>query len=317
MSFERHGKDVPAFFDCRGLSAETYRPSPTQRIPEASLLPDASVPCAPQASSLHRLSRVPAVPASPEPSAPTKVALFSLAGGVGKTTLATSIARILSGRSVQTVLVNCSPPVAVATCPPEKTPRLGPLSFVHAPNGDRVGSVTVIDVCPRALNREHVGGPAALWTKGATCQADLVLFDMPVTLDPASREVLLGADHIVIPLAPDLQSAASIGLLESLPQFQHRPRPQVHYVLNRYDDSSSFHREVRVRIETMLGGRLHLVAIREDRLVKEASACGKTIAEYAPEAAVLRDLHSVAEWVGRLRSRPPSIVPDMTSEAVA
>ncbi len=154
MSFERREMCAPALFDNCGLIAETFRQSPPQSIPEASPLPDVPVPWAPQASSpqgsigepLQWLGRVQAVIASPKQSASTKVALFSLAGGVGKTTLATTIARFLSGRSVHTVLVHCSAKAAVTQGLPEKAPRLAPLSSRHAPSGK--GSVTVIHALP-------------------------------------------------------------------------------------------------------------------------------------------------------------------------
>ncbi len=325
MNLEIRARDVTALFDRLGLSSSTYREFPSQKTAATPLNVESLTP-APKAAGtsgslvaapspfleklpkpnsspemrwnvLHSISKTSAESRKTSRSSVTKVAFFSLSGGVGKTTLAASLARVLGSRSLHVVLVNRSHEYAMEQYLPAKAPRFGGIGFMHAPVGGKGAPVTVINASSLNAWEGGEGSQTAFLTAQATRNADILLVDLPVTLDLSSREVLIGSDHIVIPLIPDLQSVASIEPLEAMLTFHQRPAPEVHYILNRYDESRLFHREVRARLQKLVGSRLHAVAVREDRLVQEATGGGLTIADYAPEAGVNGDLQSLADWL--------------------
>jgi cellulose biosynthesis protein BcsQ len=76
-----------------------------------------------------------------------------------------------------------------------------------------------------------------------------------------------------------------------------RDSGQTFYVLNKYDASVPFHRDVRERMCAVLGERLLPFSIRRTDQVSEALAAGVTVVDYAPNAPVVDDLKLLAQWV--------------------
>ena len=264
-------------------------------------------------------------------SAPTRVAFFSLAGGTGKTTLAVSLACLLGRRSMQVLLVNYSNDLGLQHYLQPKSPRFGLISFLHAPEGSGGIPVTVIDASANgpAASKGSFGSSVSSFAEGkheshsalliqqASQSADIILYDMPVTTDRACRELLRTADHILVPLQPDLQSAASIPVLDSLLALSPGHGPEVKFLINRFEPSRPFHRDLRERVECRLGDRLLPMVIRDEPLVSEAMASRLTVPDYAPSAPITQDFEVLADWLCLLESRSPQAAVSHSQGAVA
>jgi len=96
-------------------------------------------------------------------------------------------------------------------------------------------------------------------------------------------------------LVPDIASVLSVN--DDLLTEEQCDRGQTFYLLNKYDKEVSFHREVRERLSWMLGDRLLPFTIRRSDQFAEALAAGITVMSYTPKAAVVGDLKLLAQWV--------------------
>jgi cellulose biosynthesis protein BcsQ len=72
---------------------------------------------------------------------------------------------------------------------------------------------------------------------------------------------------------------------------------QPFYLLNKFDASVAFHRDVRDRLSSALGERLLPFTIRRSDQVAEALASGLTVMDYAPNAPVVEDFKLLAQWL--------------------
>ena len=334
-------RDVRALYARLGLEAAGYREFERSRTQTAAVSEAPSAELGPR--PLHSLETMPAparlieaphtkearwnalntMAVGTEPShraaraRATRVAFFSLAGGVGKTTLAVNVARALSSRSRDAVLVNCSHSFSFEPYLSSRTPRFGVLSFLHAPAGVAALPVTVIQSAAAELTDEARAGSPALFLEQASSSSEILLFDMPVGLDHASRELLSSVDHLIVPLVPDLQSGASANVIEALLRIGNRRGPEISFLFNRYDESRSFHREIRSRVSKLLGARLLPITVREDRALQEAAGSGLVLAEHAPESPVLSDLHALTGWICSLGANSIGTLPEIARGATA
>jgi cellulose biosynthesis protein BcsQ len=212
--------------------------------------------------------------------------------------------------------VNCNPAFALAPYL-SGAQRLGTIAFLHHPSGTPGVPVTIVDASPSSLAGGKDESSTAMLVKEAILHADIVLFDMPAVVDDACRYMLMSADHIIVPITPDLRSECGIDVLESLLRSEDWDGPELHYILNRYDHSRSFHRAVRARMEISLQGRLNPVVVREEALLQEALASGQAIGDYAPKAVMAQDLYSISDWLQQLDCRDRNIASELTAGGVA
>jgi cellulose biosynthesis protein BcsQ len=243
--------------------------------------------------------------AAPEQNCCT-VAFFSLAGGVGKTTLAISVGRILSERGMRVVLANWSRAFAYQHLMGSRAQTVGSLVFLHAPSSVTAPPMILIECGELAAAGEEQ--EAVRLVEQAACRADVTLVDLPTSLDQCTHKLLLHADHVVVPLLPDLQSAATLDLLdelllEGMPENQGGSAPEVHYVLNRYQSSRALHREAFDRLRGRLGYHLLPTYIHDEHAVPDAMWSGVTVVDHAPNSAVNIDLHAVANSIRQLSPR--------------
>jgi cellulose biosynthesis protein BcsQ len=69
------------------------------------------------------------------------------------------------------------------------------------------------------------------------------------------------------------------------------------YLLNKYDATVPFHKDVRERLRIVLGERLLPFAIRRTDQIPEALAAAVTVVDYAPNAPVVEDFKLLAQWL--------------------
>src|SRR6266567_4103969 len=242
--------------------------------------------------------------------AATKIAFFSLAGGVGKTTLATAVGRVLCGRMKRVVLANCDSSFRLQHLRALYSHTVGNLTFVHAPGHVSALPMTVFDAGETARAEEREMGLRTI--QDSSLQADTVLLDLPANGNARTIESLKTADHIVVPLTADMHSAMTVRWVQELLSRVSLASRKVHYVLNRYDSSRSMHCEMCHELQEMLGSALLPNFIREEPQIQDAMRSGVTIIDHAPHTEVVAELQELAKWVETLLPCP-ELVKGMTA----
>lgn len=230
------------------------------------------------------------------PLAPVLV-IFSLAGGVGKTSLTAALARALCSLGEKVLLAETTgdgllPYYFGATEPvggEMRTLRLPgdstetPISLGSYPVRNRVGQ--------ERLSRD---------LQQAAGVVDRALLDSNASPDAIVRGLAGASLQVLVPMLPDMNAVLGLRALERCfagvcDDGGHVLQP--YYVLNQFDAELPLHVDVREVLRTKLGERLLPFAIRRSPEVSEALAEGMTVMDYAPGAEVASDYRRLAEWV--------------------
>jgi cellulose synthase operon protein YhjQ len=226
------------------------------------------------------------------------VAVFSLAGGVGKTCLVANLGRALSAFGEQVLLVD--------------TGDGGLLPFYFGSRASRPGIVRTFsppsfpvmraerDVPVRMLNLQEEQYPAddneqdPLVHKlvRAGRGVSRILVDVATASWEVTSRLLVLGPAVLVPILPDMNSVASLGSLERLLAGR-----KAFYLLNQFDASSALHVAVRETLEQRLGDRLLPFVLHRNSAVNEALAEAMTVIDYAPAAAAAEDYRSLATWL--------------------
>jgi cellulose synthase operon protein YhjQ len=239
------------------------------------------------------------------------LAVYSLAGGVGKTSLVATLGRALAGLGERVVLADTTSqgllpiyfgrrdlrPGAVRSgvLPAQSSEPVSELAIsLVAYDANGVGQDERLQRMLTGEILQHVQGNHRLLVD-LTSDASWLLGRM-AELMPT----------VLVPLAPDMNSVVSLQAVERLFRARTDPggRPVLpYYVLNQFDAALALHLDVREVLRRQLGDRLLRVAIRRSPAVSEALAEGMTVLDYAPDAPVAQDYREVASW---LRSVSPA-----------
>jgi len=228
------------------------------------------------------------------------LALVSLAGGTGKTSMTASVGCLLAAEGIRTLLVDThiyglmplffgarelSPGSSRTFASPDSAP-------VRVMTLDRAAHDGEQDItCAQSPLEQivhHADG------------VDRILIDVSTASTELLRQFLPLSPTVLVVLMPDMASIVSLQtlqqMLEELEQESGRSI-EVFYVLNQFDPSLRLHRDVRERLTRQLGRRFLPFAVRRSNAVNEALAGGMTIVDYAPEAQTTEDLMDLAHWV--------------------
>jgi cellulose synthase operon protein YhjQ len=244
-----------------------------------------------------------AIPVAVAQRAPV-LAVFSLAGGVGKTSLVATLGRALSARGERVLLVDTAAFGLLPFFFGAHDQRPGALRTFTAPSGSGDSPVQMITIDPESL------GPEAAPQESLTHEisrhgrsAGRIIVDLATASAATTRRVLRLTPTILVPMVPDMSSVVSVGAIDNF--FQHNIsasgqslRP--YYVLNQFDPSLPLHLDVREVLREQLGDRLLPFALRRSPVVSEALAEGMTIVDYAPNSTAAEDYGSLAAWVKSL-----------------
>jgi cellulose synthase operon protein YhjQ len=260
------------------------------------------------AAAAKQYSAAAAAVASPCPV----VAIFSLAGGVGKSSLAATLARTLSTRGERILLVETAPHGMLPFFFGARDQRPGELRTFAPPQEASDAPVKLIALDPELFSADGEG-PDPLATEINRCAQNTgrIVIDIATASTPIARRVLRMSPLLLVPLAPDMNSVVNAGFIDSV---FHRTgdgrmnSSEVYYVLNQFDPSLPLHLDVREVLRERLGDRLLPFALRRAPAVSEALAEGMTVVDYAPASAVAEDFDSLASWI-RSRCAPAGAAP--------
>jgi cellulose synthase operon protein YhjQ len=246
---------------------------------------------------------VPPVEAPPAPSAARapSLAIFSLAGGVGKTSLVATLGRALSARGERVLLVDTAAfgllpfffgaidqrPGVLRTFTPPGMSSDAPIQLVTI-DADLLGS--------EMAGQESLSGEIQNFARGAS----RILVDLATASGATTRRIMRMAPMVLVPVIPDMNSVVSVSSIDAF--FEHNSSPhcrpvQPYYVLNQFDPSLPLHLDVREVLREQLGERLLAFALRRAPSMSEALAEGMTVLDYAPSSALAEDFSTLAGWL--------------------
>jgi cellulose biosynthesis protein BcsQ len=234
------------------------------------------------------------------------LALFSLAGGVGKTSLAATLGRALSLLGERVLLTDTTASGLLPYYFGEREVRPGEVRTFLPPEGSCGAPISLVVRDAAGMSDDK------RWQEILT---DEILRNgkgnQRAVLDLASgsswllRRLADLRPIVLVPMTGDMNSVISLQAVERVFRgiVDSDGRPLLpYYVLNQFDVSLPLHLDVREVLRRQLGDRLLRFVIRRSPAVSEALAQGMTVVDYEPDAPVSQDYIDVAAW---LRSITP------------
>ena len=229
------------------------------------------------------------------------LAVFSLAGGVGKTSLVATLGRALSAMGEKVLLTDTTSHGLLPFYFGASELRQGVVRTFSPPSGSTDAPIYLLsyDVAERGgdeAGQEKLVEEIKTNSKGT----HRILLDLTPGSGWVARKMARMNPTVLVPVAPDMNSVIS---LQTVEKYFHGTvdadgRPlQPYYVINQFDASLPLHLDVREVMRRQLGERLLPFVIRRSPSVSEALAEGMTIVDYAPEAPIAEDYQNVAAWL--------------------
>jgi cellulose biosynthesis protein BcsQ len=239
---------------------------------------------------------------------PPMVAVFSLAGGVGKTCLVATLGRALAAFGERVLLADTATYGPLPLYFGSREFKPGVVRTFSPPGGENDAPVQVLTLEPErypgdgADEDDPLLGELGRDGRGAS----RILVDIGTASRQVTRRLFLLRPTILIPILPDISSVATVRSLEAFlfnpanPPNRDRETGAIFYLLNQFDASSPLHLDVRETLQQQLGDRLLPLVLRRSSAVSEALAEGTTVIDYAPGSAVAEDYMHLAGWLRSL-----------------
>ena len=228
-------------------------------------------------------------------------AVFSLAGGVGKTSLVATVGRALSSMGEKVLLTDTTSHGLLPFYFGASELRQGTVRTFSPPSGSTDAPIYLVsyDVDQKGSDeaaQEQLAEEIISNSRGT----HRILLDLTVSSSWIVRRLSRMNPTILVPVAPDMNSVISLQTVEKffsgVNDGDGRPL-QPFYVLNQFDTSLPLHLDVREVMRRQLGERLLPFVIRRAPAVSEALAEGMTVVDYAPDAPVAEDYLNLATWL--------------------
>ncbi len=229
------------------------------------------------------------------------IAVFSLAGGVGKTSLVATLGRSLSALGERVLLADTSSYGLLPYYFGARDLRPGVMRTFSPPGGGTDAPVNLLNLDAEA----HENDPQNMdWMaedlsrNGRGCSR--ILIDLATASASSTRRALRMTPTVLVPIIPDMNSIVTLSVVDGFFRNHQNSegRPvQPYYVLNQFDPSMPLHLDVREVLRQQLGERLLPFVLRRSQAVSEALAEGMTVVDYAPDSAVADDYQQLADWL--------------------
>lgn len=229
------------------------------------------------------------------------MSVFSLAGGVGKTSLVATLGRALSATGEKVLLADMTAQGLLPFYFGASQLRLGVVRTFSPPAGSPDAPIYMVSY---DLSGKTGDTPAQDWLSEEILQSSKgvqrVLLDLGSNAAWVARRLARMNSQVLVPLAPDMNSVISLRSVEKffsgMVGAEGHPL-QPYYMLNQFDASMPLHLDVREVLQKQLGERLLPFVVRRSNAVSEALAEGMTVMDYAPESAVANDYAALAAWL--------------------
>jgi cellulose synthase operon protein YhjQ len=229
------------------------------------------------------------------------LAVMSLAGGVGKTSMVATLGRMLSAMGEKVLLADMASVGLLPYYFGARELRPGVMRTFSPPAGSTDAPVYMVSLETDQVITDVVGQERLLEDlRRASRGVQRVLLDLSGASMWMARSLASVSPTILVPVAPDMNSVLGIqGMektLQTLTNADGRP-VSVFYVLTQFDATLPLHLDIREALKQKLGTRLLPISIRRSPSVSEALAEGMTVIDYAPSAHVTEDYTQLASWV--------------------
>ena len=246
------------------------------------------------------------------------LAVFSLKGGTGKTTLSSSLGWILAEEGLQVLLVDMDPQGHLTHYLKARPAKDQPTLFQALIHDQPISQAVVstknpgLHLLPASeenlyLNEALIARPWREWKLKDALEAaqpfpyDLVLMDVGGNINLITYNALMAANALVIPVLPDLFSYLS---LKTLFTFLKKTNNQYQFdfqmigvLINKMNNHRPLDRENRDALQKYYGKFLIPEMVREDPKLVQALRRQEPITQYAPESIAARDLRKVARFI--------------------
>jgi cellulose synthase operon protein YhjQ len=229
------------------------------------------------------------------------LAVFSLAGGVGKTSLIATVGRSLSSLGEKVLLTDTTSHGLLPFYFGASELRQGTVRTFSPPSGSTDAPIYLV-----SHEVEQQGSDEAAQERlveeivNNSRGTHRILLDLTTSSSWIVRRMARMNPTILVPVAPDMNSVISLQNLEryfqGVTDGDGRPL-QPFYVINQFDTSLPLHLDVREVLRRQLGDRLLPFVIRRSPSVSEALAEGMTVVDYAPDAPIAEDYLNLATWL--------------------
>jgi cellulose synthase operon protein YhjQ len=229
------------------------------------------------------------------------LAVFSLAGGVGKTSLVATLGRALASSGEKVLLTDTTSHGLLPFYFGASELRPGVVRTFSPPVGSADAPIHLLsfDLLGKGGDLEAQEWLAEELTKNGQGM-QRVLVDLSPSVPWVLRRIARMNSIVIVPMAPDMSSVISLNTVERFfADVMDANGKPVHprYVVNGFDSSQPLHLDVREVLRQQLGDRLLPFVIRRSPAVSEALAEGMTVMDYAPETAVAGDVLNLASWL--------------------
>ncbi len=253
-------------------------------------------------------SELPAMlPVRPHDAQTPLLALFSLAGGVGKTSLAATLGRALSLQGERVVLTDTTSSGLLPYYFGEREVRPGEVRSFLPPEGSSGAAISLVVRDAAGMSEDK------RWQEILTEEVlrngqgnQRAVLDLASGSSWLIRRMADMHPIVLVPVTGDMNSVIGLQAVERVFRgiVDSDGRSLLpYYVLDQFDVSLPLHLDVREVLRRQLGDRLLRFVIRRSPAVSEALAEGMTVLDYQPDAPVSQDYMDVAAW---LRSISPS-----------
>jgi len=232
------------------------------------------------------------------------MAVFSLAGGVGKTSLVATLGRALSARGERVLLVDTAAFGLLPFFFGATDQRPGLLRTFSPPGASSDAPIQMVTIDPDSLgsetaNQESLSGEIGKYSRGVS----RIIVDLATASGATTRRITRMSPMVLVPLIADMSSVVSVSSIDAF--FEHNGNPAgtpalPFYILNQFDASLPLHLDVREVLREQLGERLLPFALRRTAAMSEALAEGMTVMDYAPGSTLAEDFSTLAGWVKSL-----------------
>jgi len=242
---------------------------------------------------------------------PPVLAVFSLAGGVGKTSLVATLGRSLSAMGERVLLADTTTHGLLPYYFGANEVHPGVIRTFWPPPGCKDAAVQLVnyDVDRRSELQSREERKSQDGVSHDKLLEDLtrnsrgshrVLLDLAATSSWVVRRVARMNPTILLPIAADMNSVITLRsvtrFFQSILDSEGKPL-QPYFVLNQFDNKLPLHLDVREVLVQQLGDRLLPFVLHRSPAMSEALAEGMTIIDYDPDSIVVQDYLQLANWI--------------------
>jgi cellulose synthase operon protein YhjQ len=229
------------------------------------------------------------------------LAVFSLAGGVGKTSLVATVGRALSSMGEKVLLTDTTSHGLLPFYFGANELRHGTVRTFSPPSGSVDAPIYLVSHDMEEKGRDEETRERFVdEVIGNSQGTHRILLDLTAASSWVISQMSRMNPTVLIPVAPDMNSVISLQFVEKffygISDSEGRPL-QPYYLLNQFDTSLPLHLDVREVLRRQLGERLLPFVIHRAHAVSEALAEGMTVMDYVPREPIAQDYAHVATWL--------------------